>query len=112
MTGPHDYLARPSVEAATSDLEQLKQLLLRASLGEVAADDLRDSLRSYWRTHRTVLSAAAASLGEQIRLQVLQKLYEWRAQLAQSPAVKGTSESSRHDDPAGGGIRPDPDADR
>jgi len=81
--GPVDESAQ-RVERATADLEDLRQLLERAREGQIDPGELRMSLETYWRAHRPVLVALAAALGEQLRGQALQALYQWRAELARS----------------------------
>jgi len=72
------------VERATADLEDLRELLVRAGEGHVGPTELRASLETYWREHRPVLAAVATALAEQLRVQTLQALYQWRADLARS----------------------------
>jgi hypothetical protein len=72
------------VERATADLEDLRRLLAGAGEGEIDPAELRMFLENYWRTHRPVLVALAAALGEQLRGQALQALYQWRAELARA----------------------------
>jgi hypothetical protein len=103
MTRPPKGLgqqAEASVEAAIDDLAVLRQRLLSASRGDVAAAEVRDSLRSYWSSHESVLTASVAAVGEQVRLQVLQRLYDWRAQLTRQLQPQPTAESSQYGDPS------------
>ena len=65
-------------------MEQHDVLLERAREGQIDPGELRMSLETYWRAHRPVLVALAAALGEQLRGQALQALYQWRAELARS----------------------------
>ena len=83
MNGRVDDSAQ-RIERATADLEGLRQLLVRAGEGEIDAAELRSSLEAYWTAHRPVLVALAAGLGEQLRVQTLQALYQWRAELNRS----------------------------
>jgi len=102
MTRPTEGLGQQSeasIEAAIRDLAQLRQQLLRASRGDVAAAEVRDSLRGYWSSHRSVLTAAVAAVGEQVRLQVLQQLYDWRSQLTRQLQPQPAAESSQHGEP-------------
>lgn len=72
------------VERATADLEDLRQLLERVGGGEIDPTEVRVALEAYWDAHRPVLVAIAAALGEQLRVQALQALYQWRAELGRS----------------------------
>jgi hypothetical protein len=92
----------PSVEKAITDLERLRELLMRAGRGEVEAVELRQSLESYWRTNGATLTDAAWSLADQVRLQALQALYKWRAQLVQQLQAQRTSRTPRRDEPLDG----------
>jgi hypothetical protein len=105
MTRPPEGLGQQSeasIEAAIGDSAQLRQQLLRASRGDVAAAEVGDSLRGYWSSHRSVLTAAVAAVGEQVRLHVLQQLYDWRAQLTRQLQPQPTAESSQHGGPGTG----------
>jgi hypothetical protein len=88
---PVDESAR-QIEQATADLDNLRQLLVRAGEGQIDPAELREALEAYWQTNRPVLVALAAALGEQLRVQTLQALCQWRAELARSL-------SSRRDSP-------------
>ncbi|PZF79467.1 hypothetical protein C1I92_30980 [Jiangella anatolica] len=85
MTHPgHDEQGRldePSLEAATADLERIRQRLRAAAKGDADADDVKDAVETYWHDHEAVLRTAAASLTEEVRLQALSELYRWREQL-------------------------------
>jgi hypothetical protein len=72
------------VERAIADLEDLRQLLVRAGDGQIDPADLRVSLEAYWRAHRPVLVALTTAVGEQVRAQALQALYRWQTELARS----------------------------
>jgi hypothetical protein len=72
------------VERATADLDDLHRQLVRAGEGHIDPTELRASAEAYWRAHRPVLVALAAELGEQLRAQALQALYQWRRELGQS----------------------------
>jgi hypothetical protein len=105
MTTPPQRLgqdAEVSIEAAMADLARIRQLLLRASRGEVLAAQVGDSLRGYLSRHGSVLTAVVAALGEQARLQVLGQLYDWRAQLTRQLQPQPTAESSQHGEPSTG----------
>lgn len=82
MNEPVDESSR-RVEQATVDLEDLRQLL-QAGEGQLAPAELRAALEAYWHQHRPVLVALAAALGEQLRLQTLEALTQWRTELAKS----------------------------
>ncbi|GAA1122487.1 hypothetical protein GCM10009630_20390 [Kribbella jejuensis] len=81
MTEPVDESTR-RVEQAAADLAELRRQLLRAGEGQLAPAELRASLEAYWHTHRPVLVALATALGEQLRLQTLEALTQWRDQPA------------------------------
>ncbi|HEY4571517.1 MAG TPA: hypothetical protein VIH10_18735 [Kribbella sp.] len=85
MTGSDEQAAATTehqpVERATTDLEHLRQLVLAAGREHVDPAELQAALLAYWRTNQPVLAALAAGVGEQLRLQALQALYEWRANL-------------------------------
>jgi flagellar hook-associated protein FlgK len=68
--------------SATEALEELHGLLAEAGRGNVDPTEVRAALKSYWRNHQDTLRNAASTLAEQVRLQTLQELYKWRAQLA------------------------------
>lgn len=87
MNGPlHEPLDESAkrVERATADLEDVRQLLVRAGEGQIDPAELRMSLEAYWCAHRPVPVALAAALGEQVRGQALRALFQWRAELARS----------------------------
>ncbi|MEU4197787.1 hypothetical protein AB0E69_38230 [Kribbella sp. NPDC026611] len=77
MTGSGPSSANDPIERAVGDLEHLREVLQAAG----PPDELREALQSYWRTNRRVLTALAAAVGEQLRAQALQALYEWRTNL-------------------------------
>jgi hypothetical protein len=72
------------VERATADLDDLHRQLIRAGEGQIDLTELRASADAYWRVHRPVLVAVAAALGEQLRAQALQALYQWQRELVRS----------------------------
>jgi len=81
MTGPEQNPTTQSVEQALADLQRLRELLTRAGSGQVDQSELREALSAYWRGNKPVLTMLAAAVGEQLRRQTLQALYEWRANL-------------------------------
>lgn len=85
-------LDQEQVEAAIADLDELRELLQRASRDDLDPDQVLEALRVYWRGHGPALRYAASAVGELVRLQALSQLYEWRAQLA---AQLQTSRQSR-----------------
>lgn len=68
--------------SATQALENLHGLLVDAGQGNADPAELRAAIESFWDDHRNELMTAASTLTEQVRLQTLQELYKWRAQLA------------------------------
>jgi hypothetical protein len=87
VNGPVDDSAQ-RIERATTDLEDLRRLLVRAGEGEIDPAELRSALEAYWSGNRPVLVAMAAWLGEQLRVQTLQALYQWRAELTRSASPR------------------------
>lgn len=83
MDEPTDESGR-QVEQATAELQNLRQLLMRAGEGQIDPTELRAALAAYWRANRPVLVALTAAVGEQLRAQALRALYEWRAELART----------------------------
>lgn len=69
------------LETAVGDLTQIRESLVAAARTDLAATDLTDSLREYVERHGPVLRSAAASVGEEVRRQLLEQLYGWREQL-------------------------------
>jgi hypothetical protein len=69
------------LEAAEAGLAHIRESLLAAARGDSDATDLRDSLLGYLEQHGPVLRSAAATVGEEVRRQLLEHLYGWRAQL-------------------------------
>jgi hypothetical protein len=87
MTGPDPRTTEEPgqlAEQAIAGLEDLRQVLLQVGRCEGDPAELRDTALAYWHGHRPVLTALASALGEQLRLQTLQALYEWRASLDRS----------------------------
>jgi hypothetical protein len=74
------------LEAATHDLERLRERLQAAARGDTSGRELTDAVGTYWQDHEPALRLAAASLTEETRLRALAELYRWREQLdAQLP---------------------------
>ncbi|MBB5791571.1 hypothetical protein [Jiangella mangrovi] len=71
-----------SLEAATHDLERLREHLQAAARGDTSGQELTDAVGSYWQEHEPALRLAAASLTEEARLRALAELYRWRERLA------------------------------
>jgi hypothetical protein len=69
------------IEAAEAALAHVRESLLAAARGDVDATDLRRSLLGYVDQHGPALRGAAATVGEEVRRQLLEQLYGWRAQL-------------------------------
>jgi hypothetical protein len=74
-------LDQAMVDAAIADLDELRDLLQRASRGNLEPDQVLEALRAYWHDHGPVLRSVALSVGELVRLQALSELYKWRDQL-------------------------------
>jgi hypothetical protein len=83
--------------SATAALEELHALLVDAGRGNADPAEVRAAIESYWGHHQDTLRNAASALTEQVRLQTLQELYKWRAQLA---SQLGT-QASAHDAQSG-----------
>ena len=77
-----------ALQAATADLEQLRQVLQRASHGTADPTEVGMALQDYWREHRGTLRSAAGALAEQLRGQALEALYGWRDQLGRQLDAK------------------------
>ena len=91
MTGTPDSSAVESeqrVQQATAELENLRQRLLRAGEGESDPAEVRAALAQYWHAHGPILVAVAAAVGEQVRAQALEALYQWRAEVARVTRVR------------------------
>lgn len=69
------------LRAAQADLSYIRESLLNAARGDVDAAELRRSLAGYVEQHGPVLRSAAAAVGEGVRQQLLEQLYDWRDQL-------------------------------
>lgn len=69
------------LDAAAADLGHLRQLLIAAGDGKTNLDDLKESLREYVATHGPAIRAAATALTEEVRVQTVDELYNWRDQL-------------------------------
>lgn len=100
MTGPgpdHEpgRTEEESLQAATDDLQRIREQLQAAARGETGGHQVQDALATYWREHESVLRAAATSVTEEVRLQTLNELYKWREQLdAQLRREKGNQRAS------------------
>lgn len=89
------------LSSATEALEELRDLLVDAGRGDVDPAELRTAIESYWVHHQDTLRNAASALAEQVRLQTLQELYRWRAQLASQLHTQSLAQEARSggDDP-------------
>jgi hypothetical protein len=70
-----------SLERAEADLGEIRDLLVAAGRGGASATELQAALQRYLRAHSPALQEAAYALGEEVRVQLLEELYRWRAQL-------------------------------
>ena len=70
-----------ALQAAITDLEELRQVLLRATEGTAEPTEVRVALQNYWCDHKDTLRSTAGALADQMRAQTLKALYTWRAQL-------------------------------
>jgi hypothetical protein len=70
--------------AAVTGLALLREQLIAAERGQGSADDVKGALQEYLDTHGPSIQAAASSVGDEIRRQVLAELYKWRASLEPS----------------------------
>jgi hypothetical protein len=78
------------LEAAQAGLAGIRERLEAAGRGEATAGEVKAALQGYLDVHGPTIKAAAASVGEEARSQVLAELYKWRAQIAaQLPNTKG-----------------------
>ena len=77
--------------AAQEDLVALRELLIAAGRGEVDPDELSSALTTYWRDRGPVIRVAGQAVLELARLQLLNQLYGWRAQL--ESALRDTKRS-------------------
>jgi hypothetical protein len=82
---------------------------LGVARGDVAATDLTDSLREYLEQHGPVLGSATASVGEEIRRQLLEHLYGWRDQLDQQLGSRPRPPERRECTQLKSGVRWSPD---
>jgi len=81
----------PDAPSATRALEELHGLLVDAGRGRAQPAEVRAAVESFWGDHRDTLLTAASTLTEQVRLQTLQELYRWRAQLAAQTDARSSS---------------------
>ena len=81
------------VSAAQEDLVALRELLVAAGRGEVDPDELSSALTTYWRDRGPVIRVAGQAVLELARLQLLDQLYGWRAQLEAQLALRNTKRS-------------------
>jgi len=72
----------PPEQAATEALARLRELLLRAGAGDAEPTEVSAALAAYWRENGETLRAAARSVSEIVRLQLLDQLYKWRDELS------------------------------
>jgi hypothetical protein len=89
VTGQHQD--RPTTESpaaglgrlqdAQRGLRSIQEVLRAAEAGRVDATEVSSVLADYWRTHRPVLQEAGVAVLDVLRLQALEALYRWRAQL-------------------------------
>jgi hypothetical protein len=73
----------PALQPAIDDLARLRELLLRAGRGDAPVNDVLPGVQRFWSAHKEELALAATAVGEQVRQQLLDKLYRWREQLQQ-----------------------------
>ena len=86
MTGPtvpSGPVTQAAFDHAAEELGRLRDLLQRAGRGQVDPRQVQRAVHDFMHDHGDALSLAATSVGEQVRLQVLAQLYQWRTQLAQ-----------------------------
>jgi hypothetical protein len=69
------------LRAAEADLARLRESLRAAGRGELDAGELWASSREYLEQHGPVIRGVAATVGEEVRRQLLAQLYGWRRQL-------------------------------
>lgn len=81
--------------SATEALEELQGLLVDAGRGNADPAEVRAAIESYWGQHHDTLRSAASTLTEQMRLQTLQELYRWRAQLARQLDTQSSAHDAR-----------------
>jgi hypothetical protein len=70
-----------SQEGLQNAVADIAALLLQLGQGQQGAGDVQQVLDTFWTQHGDALSASAATLGEQVRQQLLAQLYGWRGQL-------------------------------
>jgi hypothetical protein len=87
--GQPDPAARMAV--ATADLEHLRDLLRRAGQGQAGAGEVTEALNRYWSDHRNTLKTAARAVGEEVRGQMLDRLYRMREQVGRQLAGQRVS---------------------
>ena len=73
----------PALQPAIDDLARLRELLLRAGRGDAPVSDVLPAVQRFWSAHKAELALAAAAVGEQVRQQLLNRLYRWLEQLQQ-----------------------------
>jgi hypothetical protein len=78
--GPRD-LPRQSLAAAEEDLARVRDALESAARGDAGGKELKEAVQTYLDDHGAALAAAASAVGEEARVQTLQALYRWRAEL-------------------------------
>ena len=84
---------RDHLEAAVTDLAEVRASLVAVLDAQVNAATATDALQQFLHVHGPTLRQAAGDLTEEVRRQALVELYKWRAQLAaQLAARKGTDE--------------------
>jgi hypothetical protein len=74
-------LADGRLQSAEADLSRVRDSLAAATRGDLDAAELPAALRTYLDQHGPTLRAAATAVGEEVRRQLLEQLYAWRAQL-------------------------------
>lgn len=92
--------------AAVAGLARLREQLIAASRGQGGAADVKGALQEFLDAHGPTIQAAASSVGEELRRQVLAELYKWRASLdlSESPPISRPGRG-----PAAPSAGPDPD---
>lgn len=87
-------LSQEGLESAVADIGALRDLLLQAGQGRKGAGEVQVALDELWRQHGDALSATAATLGDQVRKEVLSQLRAWRAQLESQLMAQNRPRSS------------------
>lgn len=81
---------------AADGVQSIKEMLRAAETGQTDATEVGAALADYWLTHRPVLREAGVAVLEALRLQALDALYGWRAQLnaqlGDRPRVEATTD--------------------